>query len=180
MSFDEVVRTRRSIRRFRPDDVPESTATELLDLARHAPSSMNGQPWHFVLVRSPETRARLAEIKNRFCPPEKRHFKADFIRAAPLIIVVCVDQDQSHGRGLENGILATATLLLAARRRGLGTVYMSAYIPDEPALSDEIRQLLGIPPGVAPVTMIPVGYPAETPAPKDLRPLEGMVHREKF
>lgn len=180
MSFDDVVRTRRSIRRFRPDDVPESTVAELLDLARHAPSSMNGQPWHFVLVRSPASRDRLAEIKNRYCPPEKRQFSADFIRSAPLIIVVCVGEPRSYGRGIENGILATATLLLAARARGLGTVYMSAYISDEPALADEISRLLGLPADVAPVTMIPMGFPAEIPSPRDLRPLEAMVHHERF
>jgi len=180
MNFENVIRTRRSIRRFEARDVPESTVSELLDLARHAPSSMNGQPWHFVVVRAGETKTRLAEIKNRYCPPAKRDFSANFLCEAPLVIVVCVDDRTSYGRGLENGILATSTLLLAARDRGLGTVYMSAYATEEPALAEDIRRLLSIPAGISPVTMIPMGYPAETPPAKNLRPLEDMVHRERF
>lgn len=180
MNFDDVIKTRRSIRSFRAEDVPESTVTEILDMARHAPSSMNGQPWHFVVVRSRETKARLAEIKNRYCPPAKRAFTANFLCDAPLIILVCVDESKSYGRGMENGILATAILLLGARHRGLGAVYMSAYAADEPAIAEEIRQLLGLPASISPVTLIPMGYPMETPAPKDLHPLETIVHRERF
>ena len=180
MDFDEVVKTRRSIRKFRREGIPESTVVELIDLARHAPSSMNGQPWHFVVVRSEGSKARLAEIKNRYCPPAKRSYPADFLRHAPLIVVVCVDQNRSNGREVENGVLATAILLLAAHRRGLGAVYLSAYAAEEPGLSDEIRRLLDIPAGITPVTMIPLGQPDEAPAATELGPLAKMVHLEKF
>ena len=180
MQFDEAVRSRRSIRQFEPREVPDSVVTELLDLARYAPSSMNGQPWHFVLVRSPETRSRLAEIKNDFCPPAKRAFRADFIARAPLIVVVCVEEESSYDRGLENGIIATTHILLAARDRGLGAVYMSAYDFNEPGLATAIAELLNLPAGVSPVTLIPMGYPSETPAARDRRPLARMVHRERF
>jgi nitroreductase len=180
MDFEAVIKSRRSIRRFRAESVPDSVVAELLDVARHAPSSMNGQPWHFVAVRSDESKARLAEIKNRYCPPAKRDFKADFLKRAPLVIVVCVDREKSFGREVENAVLATATLLLAAHQRGLGAVYMSAYAADAPGLAREIGELLGIPAGIAPVTMIPMGKPGETPASKHLFPLEKMIHLEKF
>lgn len=180
IDFDKVVKSRRSIRKFREEGIPESEVVELLDLARHAPSSMNGQPWHFVVVRSDDSKSRLSEIKNRYCPPAKRAYTADFLRQAPLIVVVCVDQSRSHGRDVENGVLATAILLLAARDRGLGAVYMSAYVAEEPRLSDDIRRLLDIPAGIAPITMVPLGQPGEIPAPKELEPLETMIHVEKF
>ena len=180
MQFDDTVRSRRSIRRFEDRDVPDSIITEILDLARHAPSSMNGQPWHFVVIRSPETRWRLAELKNRFCPPDKRAFRADFVARAPVVVVVCIEEALAHDRGLESGIIATTHLLLAARDRGLGAVYMSAYAADEPELAPAIAGLLHLPAGVKPVTVIPMGYPAEAPAAKDMRALDRMVHRERF
>jgi nitroreductase len=141
---------------------------------------MNGQPWHFVVVRSPEIRSRLAEIKNDFCPPAKRTFRADFIARAPLVIVVCVEEENSYDRALENGIIAATHILLAARDLELGAVYMSAYASEEPGLAQAIAELLHLPAGVAPVTLIPMGYPAETPAARDMRPLDRMVHRERF
>jgi nitroreductase len=180
MEFDRVVKGRRSIRRFGDENVPESTVRELIDLARHAPSSMNGQPWHFVVVRSEQSKARLAEIKNRYSPPEKRHYTADFLTRAPVVVVVCVDQRRSFARDVENGVLATSHLLLAAHDRGLGGVYMSAYLAEEPRLSEEIRRLLGIPAGIAPITIVPLGRPGETPPAKELAPLEKMIHFERF
>ncbi len=180
MDFDSVVRGRRSIRRYRADAVPESEIRDLVDLARHAPSSMNEQPWHFVLVASADRKARLAEIKNRYCPPEKRSYHADFLRSAAWIVVVCVDRARSHGRTMENAVAATTTLLLAAHARRLGSVFMTAQAPDQPQLAEEIRTLLGLPAGIDPVTLLPLGRPDETPGEKRLAPLPPMIHVETF
>jgi len=180
MDFDEAVIGRRSIRRYQDRPIPSEEIEALLELARHAPSSMNGQPWHFVIVKDPRTKAALAEIKNRFCPPEKQAFQADFILAAQAIIVICVEKGRSFGREVENGILASSILMLAAQSRGLGSVYMSAYIPDEPKLSQVLRQLLGIPEVIAPISMLPLGYPDEVPSPKVLIPLKEIIHFEHF
>lgn len=180
MDFEAIVRGRRSIRKFRSDSLPESDVAELVDLARHAPTSMNGQPWHFVLVRSEAKKARLAEIKNRYCPPEKKNYSADFLRHAAWIVVVCVDRARSHERAVENAVLATSILLLGAHQRGWGSVFMTAYSPGERGLADEIRGLLGIPDGIDPVTLLPLGLPNETPADKSLVPLERILHVESF
>ncbi len=178
VSLDEVIRSRRSIRRYRPEDIPDTLIRELLDLARYAPSSMNGQPWRFVPVRRADIKRALVRIKNAYCPAEKREFTADFLGTAPVIVVVCVETSRSWDRQTENGVLATAFLLLAARSRGLGSVYLSASRADEPRLAAEIRRLLRLPDDVQPVTIVPLGFPAETPAPKELRPLEAMIANE--
>jgi nitroreductase len=180
MDFCDAVKGRRAIRRFLNRPLPDSELETLLDLARHAPSSMNGQPWHFVILRDDHSKAALAEIKNRFCPPEKKEFRADFIRSASLIVVVCVEKTRSHGREIENAVLAASTIMLAAYSIGLGSVYMSAYMPDEPRLSEAIRSELGIPESVLPVSILPIGYPDETPKPKELVPLKEIVHFERF
>jgi nitroreductase len=180
MEFDESVRRRRSVRKYRGEDVPLSLVSELIDLARNAPSSLDRQPWTFIVVREAGTKQRLAEIKNRFCPPDKRAFPADFLTRAPVLIIVCVDGEAAGDRAVENGILAAAYLLLGAVSRGLGGVYLSAYQRDEPALAEAIRHLLAIPENVLPVTIVPLGYPAEAPPPKSLRPLKEMIRYEKF
>jgi nitroreductase len=180
MDLDETVRGRRSIRKYQKRDIPDPVIEELLDLARYAPSSMNGQPWYFIVVRDEGNKHRLADIKDKYCPVEKQMFKADMLRDAPVVLVICVDQQRSYDRGIENGVLATATILLAAVSRGLGSVYMSAYKSDEPGVSDEIRQTLGIPQDVDPITIVPLGYPDETPGVKTLESLDDIIFHEEY
>lgn len=180
MELDKAIKGRRSIRRYKAKNIPDSVIKELLYLAEYAPSSMNGQPWHFIVIKNDRTKKEIAEIKNRYCPPEKRAYKADFLKHAPVIIVVCVDKEKSHKREIENGILAAAYIMLGAYSRGLGSVLMTAYSADEPRISEEIRKILDIPEAFNPVTIIPIGYPDEAPEPKELRPLEEMIHNERL
>lgn len=180
MEFDQTIKGRRSIRRYKNKDIPDSVIDELLNLARFTPSSMNGQPWYFIVVREDYTKKQLAEIKNKYCVVEKQMYKADFLKNAPVVIVVCVDKQKSYDRGVENGVLATANIMLGAYSRGLSSVYMSAYRTDEPGIAEEIRHIFGIPQDIDPITIIPLGYPDENPEPKELRSLEEMVRYEKF
>ena len=135
MEIDETIKGRRSIRRYQEKDISDSVIKELLDLARYAPSSMDGQPWHFIVVREDKRKKQLAEIKNKYCPVEKQMYKADFLQNAPVVIVVCVDKQKSYDREVENAVLATANIMLGAYSRGLGSVYMSAYKPDDPGIN---------------------------------------------
>jgi len=176
MDLDEAIKGRRSIRKYKSKDVPDSVVEDLIDLARHAPSSMNGQPWH--VVRNERTKKELVEIKNRHCPVEKKMFRADFLQNASVIIIICVDQHKSYGRDVENAVLAAANIMLGAHSMGVGSVYMSAYKDREPRVSGDIRQALDIPEHVAPISIIPLGYPDETPEPKEIRSLAEMVAKE--
>lgn len=175
MNLDQAIRTRRSIRKYRETDIPDPLIRELLDIARHAPSSVNGQPWYFSVVKEFGIKQRLAEIKNEHCPEDKKAFRADFMATAPVIIVVSVDSRRAYERDIENGILAAGSLLLAAHDRNLGAVYMSAYKTGDPLLCEEIKQLLALPEAVNPVSIIPMGYPDESPASKSLRSLDEMI-----
>jgi nitroreductase len=179
MNLEKAIRSRRSIRKYRNRPVPEAVIRRLLDLSRHAPSSMNGQPCHFVIVRHSATKRALAEIKNRYCPPEKRAYKADFLKEA-TILVVCVEKERSYDRTIENAVLAAAMFMLAAHGRGLGTVYMSAYQKGKPALMREISRLLRLPKYVLPIAIIPFGYPKEVAGKKELRELKEITHFERF
>ena len=180
MKLDEVIQGRRSIRKYQDVEIPNSVIEELLDLALYAPSSMNGQPWHFIVIKQEKTKAKLAEIKNRYCPVEKQMYRADFLKTAPVIIVVCVDKERSYEREVENAVLATVNILLGAHNMGLGSVYMSAYKPDDPRIAEEIRKTLHIPMNLAPITLIPLGYPDETPEPKTMRSINGAISYESY
>jgi nitroreductase len=179
-AFEEIVEGRRSTRAFADRPVAEETLRSVLDAVRHAPSSMNGQPWVLVVVRERERLARIAEIKNRNAAVEKRAYPSDFVASAPVAVVVCVARERSHDRERENGVIAATTLLLSATAHGLGGTYLTAYHPRDATLTRELSELLRLPVGVEPVAIIPLGYPSEPPPHKDLRPLEELVHYECF
>ena len=180
MQFDEVVKKRRTVRDFLDEPVPDSVIEDILSLAQNARSSMNGQPWHFIVVRNRKTLEKLISLKNQFCPPEKQEFEADFIRKAPAVIFVCVNSERSFDRGVANAVLATAYMLLAACSRGLSGVYMSAYRGDTPEIAQSFRDLLDIPADFDPVTLIPLGYPAVEPHAKSIPPIGEVISYETF
>jgi len=180
MEFDEVIRRRRSIRKYQDKDIPDDVIEDLLAWATHAPSSLNGQPWQFIVIRSNATKKKLVEIKNKYCPMEKQTYKADFLAEAPVVIVVCVDKQKSFEREIENGVLATANILLGAHHKGLGSVYMSAHRAGDPRISEDVRQTLGIPGTIDPITIIPLGYPGESPQPKTIVSLDEVIYNEAF
>lgn len=180
IELETALRSRRSVRKYLTTGIPDSLMNELLDLARHAPSSMNGQPCSFIVIRDQAVKERLADIKDECCPAGKKQFKADMLRRAPAIVVVCVDRNAAHERVLENGVLAGYQLMLAAHGRGLGTVFMTAYREDEPRVTVLIRELLAIPATIEPVVLLPLGYPDEVPPQKTLKPLEGLISHDKY
>jgi nitroreductase len=180
MQLESVIKSRRSIRKFKNKGIALPVVKSILGLARYSPSSMDGQPWHFIVVTDLKTKKRLAEIKNKYCPIKKRMYRADFITKAPVIIVITVDRKLSYDRQVENGVLACAHIMLAAQNKKLGTTYMSAYKEGEPRLAQEIRELLAIPRKADPINIIPLGYPDEKCAPKKIRRLEKIISYENF
>jgi len=180
MEFFEVLARRRYIRKFRGRGISEAVVGRIIAAARLAPSSMDGQPWEFIVVRDERMKARLARFKNKWCPKEKREYSADFMKGAPLILVVCTDRKKSFSRWIENGTIAATYALLAAGALGLGGSFMSAFTLTRPGQMRELRGLLGLPDRSNPVVLIPLGRPAETPARKSLRPVAGLMHHETF
>ncbi|MEO2031400.1 MAG: nitroreductase family protein [Planctomycetaceae bacterium] len=180
MHITAAIQRRRSIRKFQSRAIPDGVIEELLELARHAPSSLNGQPWHFVVIKDQQTKSALVDIKNRHCPQEKSAYPADFLCDTPVVIVVCVESARSHGREVENAVFAASYIMLAAGTFGLGSTYLTASRPGQPALSDEIRHLLRIPDGFESLSIIPLGYPDEIPPAKNLPTLSEIMHRDRF
>ena len=169
----EAVRLRRSVRAFTGEAVSDQEAEKLLEAARTAPSAGNIQPWEFVVVRKTEAKRRLAEAA----------LDQDFIHEAPVVIVVCADENRSRkgygSRGadlycIQDTAAATENMLLAACASGLGACWVGAFN------EDEVRKALNVPRGVKPVAIVPIGHPAEKPEPRYRRPLKETVHHETF
>lgn len=173
MDILEVIKGRRSIRAFKSQVIPEETVEKLIDAARWAPSAGNIQPWEFVVVQKPETKRKLAEAA----------LGQTFIEEAPVVIVVCANENRSsQGYGMRGKILyciqdtaaATQNILLTAYALGLGSCWIGAF------REEEARKILKVPVGIRPVAIIPVGYPNETPTPRSRKPINQIIHHESF
>lgn len=151
MDFYEVVRTRRSIRSYKPDLIPDDVLNRILDAARIAPSGSNRQPWRFIVVKDEDLKRRLAPA----CGNQV------FIAEAPVIIVAC-GYDIGWNRGgymgsmsmLVDVSIAFTHLILAARAEGLGTCWIGSFD------NSKVKEVLGIPEEYNVVAITPLGYPA--------------------
>jgi nitroreductase len=148
----EAILTRRSIRCYTTDRVPEQTVTELLTAAMSAPSAGNQQPWQFVVMRDRQLIDQIPAI----------HPYAQMVREAAVVILVCGDLEKEKHAGywVQDCSAATQNLLLAAHARALGAVWLGVFPRDDRVAS--LRELLGLPRHVVPLALISIGRPAET------------------
>ncbi|WP_457550493.1 nitroreductase family protein [Archaeoglobus sp.] len=168
----EAIFTRVSIRRFKPDPIPEDVIKVILEAGNAAPSAGNLQARDFIVVREENTKLKLA----------KAALKQMFIAEAPIVIVVCANYPRSMRVYGERGRLyaeqdataAVENILLAVHMLGLGAVWVGAF--DEV----EVMNLLGIPDYARPIAIIPVGYPAEEPKRRERYPIDYLTHWEKW
>ncbi len=167
------MRTRRSIRSYKPKAVSEELLLQILEAAREAPSAGNLQAKGIVIVRSNENRRRLSAAA----------LGQEFIAEAPCNLVVCADLERSARRYGERGrrlycILDAAAsvenILIAAHALGLGACWVGAF--DDA----QVSRILKLPKYLCPVAIIPIGYPNEKPEPPEKTPLERFVHLENY
>ncbi len=169
MDFQELIRIRRSIRAFKPDDLPEDVVHRVLDAARVAPSACNLQPFRFIVITDQETRHSLKAVYPR-----------DWFWNAPVIVVACalpaeawVRADGFNAAELDTAI-AMDHVILAAAEEGLGTCWVCNF--DE----HKTRELLGIPPAARVLAMTPLGYPAGEPRPFARKKYSELVRKDRW
>ncbi len=160
------LRTRRSVRRYRPEPVTRAQLELIVDCGRLAPSANNVQQRDFVVVTEPEKLARLSELATW----------GKFIRDAGACVVVCGDP-QNRSVYLD-GAAAVENMLVAIHALGLASCWVQGFEKDYNA---PIKELLGVPEPLVLVALIPVGHPADasTTTPKK-RPLAEVLHWERF
>ncbi len=172
MNCLEVIMTRRSIRKFKPDPVKREDIMTILDAGRMAPSAGNLQPCHFVVVQDPAVKAKVQQAA----------LEQELIGSAPVVIAVCVEPERSSHYGdigrnylcLLDAANATENMLLAAHTLGYGTCWVGGFL--QPA----IKEVLGLLEDVHVVSLIPLGIADEKPEVPPRRPLENMVRWEKW
>ena len=161
MEVLEAIRTRRSIRKYRPEPVPEEKLEQILDAGRWAPMAHYSQSWKFIVLRDRDVLSRLAQM----LPYGK------FLPQAPLSIAVVVDPEVTN-HPLEDGSLAAGNMFLAAHALGLGGCWV-----DPTSVEAEVKQMLNIPPGNKLICLIPVGYADEAPV-RGRKELKDIVYND--
>ena len=182
------LRTRRSVRRFKPDPVPDSVINNILTTATFAPSAHNRQPWRFVVLTDAPTKEKLADamaiefqhdLESDGLPPEKiqaqvKRSKERMI-STPVIIVINLDMSEMNvytDRKRKQAEFRTAVqsvasagmqLLLAAHAEGLGGVWVCSPLFAQEAVQD----VLGLPKSWEPHGMFYLGYPDVIPEPRE-------------
>lgn len=153
--------TRTSIRKFKQQPVEDAKIERLLRAGMAAPTSGDLRPWHFVVLKDKESIARYAA-------GNKRH--AEDIMKTPLFIIVCGDTTRmAEGQGRDLWVqdlsAVSENILLAAHAMGLGACWTTVY-PIERKVSG-VRRTLRLSDRFIPLCAIIIGYPDESPAPKD-------------
>ncbi|MFN8558051.1 MAG: nitroreductase family protein [Dehalococcoidia bacterium] len=183
ISLFEAITTQRAVRRLKPDPVDDALIERVLDAATRAPSARNMQPWHFIVVRDPETKEKLGAIFDELGAqmygagaPDRTPWGE-----VPVLIVVCsvggFGSEVSGVMALDASIYpAVQNLLLAARALGLGTVLTTRWKRREP----EIRPLLGLPDTVSVHAIVPLGWPTTRFGPTSRRPVAEVTSRERY
>ncbi len=204
MDVSEAIKKRRSIRKFKPDPIPEEKIRLLLESARLAPSGTNTQPWRFIIVKDNGTKKKLQEAAHN-----QRH-----VKSAPVIIVCCADlkafkefpervdeliesgalpertrevfipylskgmdtvtKDALMVAAAANVAIAVEHIVLQAVEIGLGTCWVRWYE------DDKVKEILGISEHVEVMALLPVGVPDEEPVPRPRLNLDKIVYNEKY
>lgn len=169
MELWDAILTRRSIRKYKSDQIPDELLEKILRAGMQAPSARNKQPWHFVVVRDREMLNKISDV----------HPYAYMLKEAPVGIVICGDSniETTIDYIVQDCSAATQNMLLAAHDFGLGAVWLGIY-PREQRVK-ALRELLEIPENIIPISMIAVGYPDEKKSYEDRFKPE-RVHYEKW
>jgi len=151
METIKAILTRRSIRKYSENIIPEEYYELLFKAAMHAPSGRNRQPWHFIIVNDRDRLNKLAEVSPSWKPLE----------TASSAIVVCGDLniEDSESFIIQDCSAATQNILLAAHETGLGSVWLGVH-PREDRMKP-LAEILNIPDHIIPVSMVSLGKPGE-------------------
>jgi len=202
----EAMSTTRSIRRFRPDPIPDDLLHSVLEAATWAPSGSNSQSWRLVVVRDPEKRRRIGDLYRQglseFYPADRLASETDPARARmmtgslylgehigtepPVLVLFCQARPASATATGPSGLRpwtrgssvypAVQNLLLAARAVGLGGCLTTVHLLHEP----DVKAIVGIPDDVDTFALVPLGYPRDRYGPLQRRPVEEVAYLDAW
>jgi nitroreductase len=202
-NFLELAKHRRSMRRFKPDPVPDQSIEKIIEAARWAPSGYDSQPWEFLVLKNKKLKdvvtafdlhsAVLKRVKAAGSSEERiRHMSQPWLdedqdyRSAPVIIVLYGDEraraglpdmgkmDPTRTRLVVHSSLACAFIYMELAAASLGLA--TQWLGGDAEAHKNLKILLGMPDELEPYALMPLGYPAYEPRPKLLRDRKKMVH----
>lgn len=181
--FLEIVKGRRSVRKYEDKEIPEDALDQVLESIRWSPSWANTQCWEVVVVKDPAVKEKLQATL-----PEKGNPARSAMVAAPVVLALCgrlktsgFDKKEKERASTKFGDwfmfdlgIAAQTLCLTAHSLGLGTVMVGLFDHDQG------KAILGVPEGYELVAYIPMGYPAKKNEAPRRREKEEYVHLNRF
>jgi nitroreductase len=196
----EIMATTRSMRRLKPDPVPDELVRKILEAGTYAPSGGNMQRWRFLVVRDPKVKQRVGAYykqawdevvspryrsgepapgtsRDRFARMlDAAQHLADHIHEAPVWIVPCMAGANPARTAGSSIYPAVQNMLLAARALGLGATLTTLYLNFE----KEVEAALGLPPDVRSYALLPIGYPMGRFGPVRRVPLSEVVYEDQW
>jgi nitroreductase len=159
----DIIRTRRSVRRFEDKPVPEELLREILEAGRWAPSGMNNQPWKFAVIENRVINEGISKL-TRY---------SAVIRSARVLIAVFLDNAESYHRTKDAQAVGACiqNMLLEAHSLGLGAVWLGEIIKSD----EQIRQLLGLGGELELMAVIALGYAMEDPKATRRKELKNLI-----
>ena len=163
MDTFEAIRTVLAVRQFRDTPIPDDVVRQIVEAAHLTASSMNGQPWHFIVVQDKDMLRQLGSLVRT----------GPYIAHAPLAVVVATTKSPF---AVSDASRAIQDMILAAWSRGVGSNWTGFHG------LDSVKPVLGIPDGMDVLAVVPFGYPAQPvgTGKKKRKPLGEVVHRERF
>ena len=162
-TFDSIAK-RASIREYQSKAIPKDLLEKLVDAGRRAPTARAVEPWEFVVITDKATLQKLGAIAS----------SGSFIKGASSCIAIFCKDTKYY---LEDGCAATENILLTASDVGLGACWVAG---DKKPYAGEVSKLLGVPSELKLVSLISLGWPKKDVTQIKNRPLEGVIHWERF
>ena len=165
----EFLYSRRSMRRYTDQPVSPKQLQAILKAAMLAPSSRNGQPWHFVVIRDAAMREALMEYQPNM----------SFARYADMVILVCADTTiTTRPQAYSDCAAATMNILLAAHAQGLGACWCAIHPYEDRQTA--IAELCHIPEHICVFSAVTVGHPGKENPPVPDRFRDDRIHNETW
>lgn len=171
MDLRTIIENRYSVRSYQQKEVEKEKLIKILEAGQLAPSAVNNQPWHFIVVREPDNHAKFSEIYHR-----------DWFKEAPVYIIVCGDHNTAWKRKEDDkdhtdidAAIAIDHMTLQATELGLGTCWICNFYVEK------CREFFQLPEHIEPIAILSLGYPSDDKIPtKKRKSLNKIVHWEKF
>ncbi|MFA5033400.1 MAG: nitroreductase family protein [bacterium] len=169
MDVSQAIKERRSVRAYNSKEIPEEALNKLLESARLAPSASNRQQWKFIVVRDKDTRKALSNAASN----------QKFIADAPVVIAaVSTNPERIMSCAVPayavDLAIAVDHITLQATALGLGSCWIGAFS------QEEVKKILNVPDEYKVVSLLPVGYPSDSPVPKSRKLLNEIISYETF